>query len=59
MPHKPEIYRDVSEGPESSSTDDIHADYLIVSVGVAGLTTDLCPSRFLGEWWSRREAKSR
>lgn len=46
MPHKPEAYRDISEGPESASTGDIDVDCLITGAGPAGLTTAVCLSRF-------------
>ncbi|VEF10896.1 thioredoxin reductase [Pseudomonas fluorescens] len=46
MSHKPEAYRDVSEGSESASTDDNHIDCLIIGAGPAGLTTAVYLSRF-------------
>lgn len=46
MSHKPETYRDISEGPESASTGDIDVDCLIIGAGPAGLTTAVYLSRF-------------
>lgn len=46
MPHKPETYRDISEGPESASIGDIDVDCLIIGAGPAGLATAVYVSRF-------------
>jgi len=46
MSHKPDTYRDISEGPESASTDDIDVDCVIIGAGPAGLTTAVYLSRF-------------
>lgn len=46
MSHKPEAYRDASEGSESASTDDSDVDCLIIGAGPAGLTTAVYLSRF-------------